>query len=355
MQNVTSVVLITPDDRRRLLVTKYVESETSMKLVASVGTGVEGLRFVARNNVDVVIVDKTLPPLGQCETMVAINAVAKPKLIALCGRDEKFSEGSSQLTLFGADGVVLSPGEVVGDIDRFQRDLGATLRSFAKLPNDSTTITSNGIEPVSQVITTLSSGAPEIVVIAVSTGGPDALSRLLAKMPSNFPIPIVIVQHILKDFSSSLVQGLNRKTDLRVTEAHDGDIAISGNVLVVPADRHAILSRSGGRILVRLHDGPKENSVRPSADVLFRSAAKVSGPRTIAVVLTGMGEDGCKGAKELHNVGARVIAQDKDTSVVWGMPGAIVSAGIADSVLPLESIPGHLVALCHSTQRKLCC
>jgi two-component system, chemotaxis family, protein-glutamate methylesterase/glutaminase len=176
----------------------------------------------------------------------------------------------------------------------------------------------------------------EIVVLGCSTGGPEALAVLLAQLPANFPVPIVIVQHMPPNFTRMLAERLDKACPLRVQEVSEPVTARPGEIWIAPGDSHIVLTSSAGRI--ELNDGPEENNCRPSVDVLFRSAAEHYGRRAVAVILTGMGDDGCRGARQLVDAGAHLIAQDKETSVVWGMPGAVVRAGLAHSVVPLSRV-----------------
>ncbi|MGK5679463.1 protein-glutamate methylesterase/protein-glutamine glutaminase [Actinoplanes sp. URMC 104] len=187
-------------------------------------------------------------------------------------------------------------------------------------------------------------GRIEILAIGSSTGGPDALTKVLQGLPADFPVPIVITQHMPPVFTRMFAERLDRSTPLRVVEATDGMELAPGTAYIAPGDQHLVLHRRGTTTLTQLSGAPPENSCRPAVDVMFRSVAALYGPSAYAAVLTGMGHDGRGGAKVLREAGAEVLAQDEATSVVWGMPGAVVGAGLADEVLPLDRIAGHLVA-----------
>jgi two-component system chemotaxis response regulator CheB len=185
---------------------------------------------------------------------------------------------------------------------------------------------------------------PQAVVIGVSTGGPVALAKLVTSLPSSLPIPIVIVQHMPPVFTALLAQRLDAQSVISVVEAEDGMPVLPGRVHIAPGGRHLKVDSRGNGLRFQLDDGPMENSCRPAVDVLFRSAAKHWGASALAVILTGMGSDGLEGVRVLRNEGARVIAQDEQSSVVWGMPGSIVREGLADEVLPLDDIAGAIAA-----------
>lgn len=177
------------------------------------------------------------------------------------------------------------------------------------------------------------------VVIGVSTGGPEALSELIPEIPASFPIPIVITMHMPKHFTASMADALNKKSSLEVKEAEDGDLIAPGHVYLAPGDRHiAIEKKTRQRYFIKTIDSMPENGHKPSVDVLFKSAAEAFDGNVLALILTGMGEDGVKGMKILKKAGAMNIAQDEDSSVVWGMPGSAVKSGCIDKVVPLKDM-----------------
>ncbi|WP_127498459.1 protein-glutamate methylesterase/protein-glutamine glutaminase [Actinoplanes solisilvae] len=186
-------------------------------------------------------------------------------------------------------------------------------------------------------------GRIDILAIGSSTGGPDALTKVLTGIPADLPVPIVITQHMPPVFTKMFAERLDRSTPLRVVEAGDGMELNPGWAYVAPGDKHLVLNRRGTATLTQLSGAPPENSCRPAVDVMFRSVASLYGASAYAAVLTGMGHDGRGGAKVLRDGGAEVLAQDEATSVVWGMPGAVVGAGLADEILPLDRIAAHLV------------
>ncbi len=178
----------------------------------------------------------------------------------------------------------------------------------------------------------------EVIAIGASTGGPNALAALLPALGPGCPAPLVLVQHMPPVFTAHLAARLAALAGFRVTEAAHGAALAPGEAWLAPGDYHLTVARdaAGGRL--GLHQGPPENSCRPSVDVLFRSAAECYGPGVLAVVLTGMGQDGLRGCELIRAAGGQVLAQDEASSVVWGMPGHVARAGLADAVLPLADI-----------------
>jgi two-component system chemotaxis response regulator CheB len=187
-------------------------------------------------------------------------------------------------------------------------------------------------------------GPFQAIVLGSSTGGPDALSKVLTGLPPTLPVPILIVQHMPPVFTRLLAQRLDATCPLRVTEAAEGDAVVPGRVLIAPGGSHLEVRRRGAGIVVRLSDAPPENFCRPAVDVLFRSAVTVYADRLLAVVLTGMGRDGEKGARLVRTAGGEIIVQDEPTSVVWGMPGAVANAGLADAVVPLPRVTSEVLS-----------
>ena len=183
-----------------------------------------------------------------------------------------------------------------------------------------------------------------IIAIGASTGGTEAIRELLEALPADAPA-VVISQHIPAAFSKPFAERVNRSSAMSVCEAQDGQYILPGHVYIAPGDRHLLVERDGARYRCRLSDGPHVNRHRPSVDVMFRSVAQNVGPNATGVILTGMGDDGARGLKEMLEAGAGTIAQDEASSVVWGMPGAAFKLGAAEHVMPLHRIPGQILSL----------
>lgn len=182
-----------------------------------------------------------------------------------------------------------------------------------------------------------------VVAVGVSTGGPNTLARLLNEIPEHFPVPILIVQHMPAGFTAPLARRLSAQVAIRVVEAANGLALEPGKAYIAPGNHHMEVGERAGKVSLQITQGPPENSCRPSVDVLFRSVARVFGPGVLAAVLTGMGQDGLRGAESITQAGGKVLAQDEATSVVWGMPGAVVQAGLADQVMPIDRLAREIV------------
>lgn len=184
----------------------------------------------------------------------------------------------------------------------------------------------------------------KIIAIGSSTGGTEAIKEVLVRMPASSPA-IVISQHIPAAFSTPFAKRMDGCSAMTVYEAKDGQQILPGNVYIAPGSHHLIVERSGSRYVCRLNDGPAVNRHKPSVDVMFRSVSQNVGANAVGAMLTGMGDDGARGMKEMHDMGSPTIAQDEKTSVVWGMPGEAVKHGGVDHILPLDQIAAKLLAL----------
>ena len=196
------------------------------------------------------------------------------------------------------------------------------------------------------VVGRLRPGVVSVVVVGVSTGGPNALAEIVPALPVGLGVAVLVVQHMPVLFTGLLAERLDRLSAVSVVEAVDGELVVGGRVYIAPGGRHLSLAGSGvgvGGVRVVLGDGPPENSCRPAADVLFRSAVGCYGAATLAVVLTGMGRDGLAGARVVRAAGGFVVAQSEQSSVVASMPAAVAAAGLADAVVPLDQIAAKLI------------
>jgi len=185
----------------------------------------------------------------------------------------------------------------------------------------------------------------KIVAVGASTGGTEALSTFLQMLPADTP-GIVIVQHMPENFTAAFAKRLNSICKVTVKEAENNDSVVRGHVLIAPGNKHTLLKRSGARYYVEVKDGPLVSRHRPSVDVLFRSAARYAGKNAVGIILTGMGDDGAHGMKEMHDAGSRTIAQDEATCVVFGMPNEAIKQGGVDKIMPLDKIAAEMMRLC---------
>jgi len=233
-------------------------------------------------------------------------------------------------------------------INKIKVAAGARVRSYsdANLPSVNEKLSADAIlaKGKARKVSKLSGASGKLIAIGSSTGGTEAIKEVLIRLPADSPA-VVISQHIPEAFSAPFAKRMNSCTAMTVHEAQDGQAILQGNVYIAPGSKHLLIERSASGYVCRLNDGPPVNRHKPSVDVMFRSVTQSAGANAIAVMLTGMGDDGARGMKEMHDAGSPAIAQDEKTSVVWGMPGEAVKHGGVDHILPLEKIAEKLMQL----------
>ena len=333
----------------RKIVTDALAEDPDIEVVGTAPNGKIALAKIPQVNPDVVTLDVEMPEMDGLETLTELRKLY-PRLpvIMFSTLTERGAATTMEALLRGANDSVTKPanvGSVAEAQQRIKTDLlprvhalaGKVRQSARPAPNLAARPAAPG---ASRGASTRSSTPVRIdaVVIGVSTGGPNALAELLPQLPADLPVPVLVVQHMPPMFTRLLADRLDNNCRLHVAEAGDHQPVVAGSILIAPGDRHLTIQRVGTMVRTSLNDGPPENSCRPSVDVLFRTAAAVYGPHTLGVVLTGMGHDGKNGSEHIHVAGGRILAQDEATSVVWGMPGAVAAAGLADEVLPLSQI-----------------
>jgi two-component system, chemotaxis family, protein-glutamate methylesterase/glutaminase len=228
------------------------------------------------------------------------------------------------------------------DFERESRHLRDTLRAMSAVKVVRHWPQRASVPPPRPAVAPGPRSRPAVVAIATSTGGPAALHRIFSELPADFPLPILVVQHIALGFAEGMARWLDSVTPLKVKVAEEGEPLKPGTVYVAADDRHLGVTTDGR---AQVSNAAPVGGFRPSGTFLFRSTARAYGAASVALILTGMGQDGLDGLRELRQSGARVLAQDEATSIVFGMPGVVVAAGLADAVLPLDAIATHLKEL----------
>ncbi len=332
----------------RRLVSKALEQDGSVEIAGVAADGRIALTKIAQNKPDLVVLDLEMPVMDGLEALAEIR-IRWPKLpvVVFSTLTVRGAEITLEALSRGASDYVLKPGRSGDAAENLARVRGELLpRIFALCPAVSGPRRLEGIRPPARPqaaprprATRLAPRGPiEVVAIGTSTGGPSALAELVPALPESLPVPVVIVQHMPPEFTRFLADRLDRRSALHVREASNGDPLVAGDVLIAPGDRHMVVETMGGGLQVRTHRGPHENSCRPSVDPLFRSVADTVGSGALAVVLTGMGSDGLRGAEHVRAAGGRILVQDEASSVIWGMPGFVARSGLADAVIPLRSM-----------------
>ena len=297
---------------------------------------------------DIVLLDIEMPEMDGLETVRQLRKIDKRiPIIMFSTLTEHGASATLEAISLGATDYVTKPSntDMEGTFQKVSQELLPRIHALCRIPAASTAPASALPPPIVRRDPGKPRLAvpPQIIAIGVSTGGPDALARLIPSLPAELPLPVVIVQHMPPLFTTMLAARLTAKSAIPVRECKSGEPLSPGSIFLAPGDYHMVLSAEDGTVRLHTHQGPKENYCRPSVDVLFRSVAHVFGARALAVILTGMGQDGLKGCELLESSGARIVVQDEATSVVWGMPGFVARAGLADKVLPLDQIGPEIV------------
>jgi two-component system chemotaxis response regulator CheB len=348
--------LLIVDDSRifRSAIEESLSRENDIEVIGSVWNGVKAIEFIKSNPPDLVTLDVEMPDMDGIETLKAIQKINASNsqsesigVIMVSSFTQKGADITVKALEMGAFDFITKPeGKNQDDsIEILRRQLVVKIRYFA-----SKRVSSRLSEP-HITVPPLPEIAPEIsaasrikaILIGVSTGGPKALTNLLPPLCERLDVPIFIVQHMPPTFTLSLAETLNIRCRYTVIEGVDNDIVREQYVYVAPGGRHMLLRKENQTVRTAVSNKPPERGCKPSVDILFRSGAAVYGRDVIAIVLTGMGVDGTKGAGVLKRAGAFVIAQDEATSVVWGMPGSVEASGNVDKVLPLDKIPHAVI------------
>ena len=334
----------------RRMVSNALSSHPQLEVVGVAANGHIALAKIPQINPDAVLLDVEMPEMDGLETLVAIRKTYPRLLVVMFS---SVTERGAAVTLdaiaLGATDYVTKPANMSSKeaVMGYLRDqLIPKIRELcAGKSNSLPTAVHPQVSPRQQLPNFPTSALPrvEIVAIGVSTGGPNALMAILPAFAANLPVPLLIVQHMPPLFTKRLAERLDGNCQIQVAEGFSGAILQPGQAWIAPGDFHMIVERESTRAHLRTHQEPPENSCRPAVDVLFRSVAKTYGAGTLAVVLTGMGQDGLHGCKCIREAGGQVLVQDEASSVVWGMPGRVANAGLADRVLPLSQLASEII------------
>ncbi len=345
--------------------------EPDIEVVATAATAEFALKKLDRESPDVVTMDIEMPGIGGVEAIRRIMAERPTPVIVLSSHARRGADYTLQALEAGAIDFVLKPtASLSGGLNQVARELKEKVRHAAQTPvrkptTESSPEAGGGATAPKEATSSASerrvSGRPmtnrkgagliDLVAIGTSTGGPVALKTVLEGLPGDYPIPIVVVQHMPPVFTKAFADRLDSCSELTVKEAEEGDPLLPGSALIAPGDFHIQVVRAFPQPYVRLTQGEAVSGHRPSVDVLMRSVAREYGANAIGVIMTGMGKDGADGIKELHRKGGLVVAQDKDSSVIFGMNREVILNGDADAIASVDQIAETLQRLVRVHER----
>lgn len=320
----------------------------AMELCGIVRDGLEALEAVERLRPDVLLLDLSMPRLDGMGVLLQLRAKGRSLPVLLCSSStEQGARETLEALSLGALDYVTKPAQqsdVASALEMLRRDVMPRIAALVHGARGGNLVgTLRARVAAAPALTVRSEASVEAVVLAASTGGPSAIETVLRALPTTFPVPILVVQHMPRLFTSALAARLDRICTLAVHHAEEGEALRPGVVYLAPGDMHMELKSLNRRVSVLLHRGEPLHGCRPAADHLFRSAARTYGAATLAVVMTGMGTDGLEGSLAVRAAGGSVLAQDEASSAVWGMPGRVADAGLADAVLPVERLASALM------------
>jgi two-component system chemotaxis response regulator CheB len=337
-------VLIVDDSLfMRAAIKKVLSDAGCFEIVGQARDGEEAIAKVLELEPQVVTMDYNMPKLNGAEAVRQIMKLRPTPVIMFSANTRHGARETFAALAAGAVDFCTKPsGEVSANFAAIETDLVAKLRAAAESrPRAMAPLTApKPNAPVATII--LPPSGPRLVIIAVSTGGPAALSRVIPSLPADASFATIVVQHMPAQFTAALAERLDGLSAVKVREAREGDLPGPGLVLIAPGDRHVDVDEGG---VLHLTDAAHVNGCRPAADVTMKAAARAYGRRLIGVVMTGMGKDGTAGLAAIKNAAGRTMAQDEDSSVIFGMPRAAIEAGVVDEVLSLEKLAGHLSQL----------
>ncbi|WP_415713038.1 protein-glutamate methylesterase/protein-glutamine glutaminase [Maridesulfovibrio sp.] len=351
----TKVLIVDDSALVRQALQQLFSTDSSIEVIGSAGDPFAAAEIMKRIVPDVITLDIEMPKMDGL-TFLRKLMTQHPIPVVICSTlTEQGSDAYMKAIEYGAIDVITKPK--IGTKKFFDESSirvcdvvkAAAMTKPSKLSARPMTVqpklTADAVLPKSRPRTTTLQTTEKVVLVGASTGGTEAIQSFLQSMPLDCP-GIAIVQHMPEKFTAAFASRLNTICRITVKEAQDGDSMLRGQALIAPGNKHMLLKRSGARYYVEIKDGPLVSRHRPSVDVLFRSGAASAGKNAVAVIMTGMGDDGAKGMKEMHDVGTHCIAQDEASCVVFGMPQEAIKLGGVDKVMPLKNIPGAVVSLC---------
>jgi two-component system chemotaxis response regulator CheB len=339
----------------RRLLSEVFSSDPALEVVGTAPNGRIALARIPQVAPDIVILDVEMPEMDGLATLAELRKTY-PRLpvIMFSALTERGARATLDALALGATSYFTKPESAGGAqasmdivweqlIPEIKALCGSTRSSPALARGNSDFLQAAKILPASGTPSSDVRRQIKILAIGCSTGGPNALAELLKRLPADFPVPIAIVQHMPPMFTRLLAERLTAEFAIPVEEASSGALLQPGKALIAPGNYHMTVNKDGAQFRALVNQDPPENSCRPAVDVLLRSVARTFGENSLAVILTGMGHDGLRGCEAIREASGQVVVQDEATSVVWGMPGSVARAGLAERVLPLSSIGDEII------------
>jgi two-component system, chemotaxis family, protein-glutamate methylesterase/glutaminase len=324
----------------RKVLCDVLSQDSELEVVGSASDGKIALAKMAQLHPDLVTLDVEMPVMNGLQTLVELRKLY-PKLpvIMFSTLTERGAAATLDALSLGASDYATKPsntGSPEQAIEAVREQLIPKIKALA--PGGTSKLKSLPPPQPRVPVKRPLNAHIDIVTIGTSTGGPNALAEVLPRIPKDFPVPIVVVQHMPPVFTRLLAERLSSRSEISIEEGSSGVVLTPGRCWIAPGNYHMTVKRVGMSRRLDLNQEAPENSCRPAVDVLFRSVASAYGPNTLALVMTGMGSDGVNGTRYIRDAGGEVIIQDEASAVVWGMPGLVYAAGQADSVYPLDQL-----------------
>jgi two-component system chemotaxis response regulator CheB len=330
----------------RRIMTNVLSADPGLRVVGTAASGRSALEKIEELKPEILILDIEMPDMDGLETLRHLRRL-HPRLpvIMFSTLTERAAAATLEALSLGARDYVTKPGNTAGGaatLEAVRSQLVPKIKALVRREPRTPQPAPTAPPPALADRRSARAGPHELLVIGASIGGPDAVAAVVRALPDDLPVPVAIVQHMPPVFTRLFAQRMDRASGLAVVEGQPGMRLAPGLVVVAPGDSHLLVTDGRRGPVVATNQEARQNGCRPAVDVLFGSAAAVFGDRVLACVLTGMGRDGLDGSHRLHAAGAEIVVQDAATSVVWGMPGAVATAGLADRVLPLDRIAADL-------------
>lgn len=339
LQKKITVICVDDSALIRRLMTEIINQQPDMEVVATAPDPLVARELIKRHNPDVITLDVEMPRMDGLDFLEKLMRLRPMPVLMVSSLTQRGSEITLRALELGAVDFVAKPA--LGIRDGLLEYSGVIADKIRAAARSRPRAAASAVAP--RVLRRPLSTTEKLVIVGASTGGTEAIRTLLQPLPPDSP-GILITQHMPAGFTRSFAQRLNQLCQVTVSEASHGDRVLPGHVYIAPGDMHMRLARSGANYVVELDEGPPVNRHRPSVDVLFNSAAQTAGKNAIGVILTGMGKDGAAGMRAMHEAGARTLAQDEASCIVFGMPREAIALGGVDEIVPLAHMSERVLA-----------